>query len=113
MSFLLLIFGAAAVWIISRRITSPLARMTVAAEAIARGDYSYRVPEAGGYETARLGASFNRMATEVEAANQKLLAAADAAADAQSVAEEANAAKANFLAAMSHELSTPLNAIAG
>jgi signal transduction histidine kinase len=29
------------------------------------------------------------------------------------VAEDANAAKANFLAAMSHELRTPLNAIAG
>jgi signal transduction histidine kinase len=53
------------------------------------------------------------MATEVEAANNQLLAAADAAEKAQAVAEEANAAKANFLAAMSHELRTPLNAIAG
>ena len=45
--------------------------------------------------------------------NKELLAAADAAEKAQTVAEEANAAKANFLAAMSHELRTPLNAIAG
>ncbi len=112
-SLVLLILGALAVWIISRRITLPLARMTIAAEAMARGDFSHRVKETGDREIARLGASFNRMATEVEAANKKLLDAADAAEKAQIVAEDANAAKANFLAAMSHELRTPLNAIAG
>ncbi|HXV17934.1 MAG TPA: HAMP domain-containing sensor histidine kinase [Gemmatimonadaceae bacterium] len=112
-SLLLLVLGGLAVWIISRRITLPLTRMTVAAEAMARGDYSHRVPEGGDYEIARLGASFNRMATEVEAANLELQATAAAAEKAQNVAEEANAAKANFLAAMSHELRTPLNAIAG
>ena len=113
MSFVLLLLGAIAVWLLSRRITSPLTRITAAAEAMARGDYSHRVPEEGGYEIARLGASFNRMATEVEASKNKLLSAADAAEKAQTLAEDANAAKANFLAAMSHELRTPLNAIAG
>ena len=112
-SFVLLVLGAVAMWLITRRITYPLARMTIAAEAMARGDYSHRVSEDGDREIARLGASFNRMATEVEAANKKLLDAADAAEKAQIVAEDANAAKANFLAAMSHELRTPLNAIAG
>ena len=112
-SVVLLVLGVIAVWIISRRLANPLVKMTAAAEAIARGDYSYRVPEDGGYETAKLGASFNRMATEVEAANGKLLAAAARAEHAQATAESANAAKANFLAAMSHELRTPLNAIAG
>jgi signal transduction histidine kinase len=110
---ILLVFGGTALWLITRRITSPLTRMTVAAEAMAKGDYSHRVPESGDYEIARLGASFNRMATQVEAANQKLQDAAADAERAQNIAEEANAAKANFLAAMSHELRTPLNAIAG
>jgi signal transduction histidine kinase len=113
MSSALLILGAVAVWLISRRITSPLIRITEAAEAMARGDYSHRVPDGGDYETARLGEAFNRMATEVEAAKNKLTSAADAAEKAQVLAEDANAAKANFLAAMSHELRTPLNAIAG
>ena len=112
-SAIFLVFGALALWLISRRLTRPLVRMTEAAEAMARGDFSHRVPEGGDLEIARLGASFNRMATEVEAANKKLLDAADAAEKAQVVAEDANAAKANFLAAMSHELRTPLNAIAG
>ena len=113
MSLGLLVLGAGVVWLITRRITTPLIRMTAAAEAMARGDYSHRVPEQGDYEMARLAASFNRMATEVEAAKNKLLSAADAAEKAQVLAEDANAAKANFLAAMSHELRTPLNAIAG
>jgi signal transduction histidine kinase len=80
---------------------------------MAKGDYSHRVNETGDYEIARLGSSFNKMATEVEAANQSLQDAAKSAEHAQATAEEANAAKANFLAAMSHELRTPLNAIAG
>ena len=113
LSIVLLVLGGVAVWFITRRITRPIGRMTGAAEAMARGDYSHRVSETGDYEIARLGASFNRMATEVEAANRKLQDAAGAAEKAQVVAEEANAAKANFLAAMSHELRTPLNAIAG
>jgi signal transduction histidine kinase len=110
---LLLLLGAVAVWFITRRITGPIRRMTLATEAMAKGDYTHRVAESGDYEIARLGATFNRMATEVEAANQNLLEAATSAERAQMTAEEANAAKANFLAAMSHELRTPLNAIAG
>ena len=109
----LLVLGAVAVWLITRRITTPLRRMTVAAEAMAKGDYTHRVAETGDFEIRRLGSSFNRMATEVEAANSNLQAAASSAERAQAVAEEANAAKANFLAAISHELRTPLNAIAG
>ncbi len=110
---ILLVLGAVAVWLITRRITAPLRRMTIAAEAMAKGDYTHRVAESGDYEIRRLGSSFNRMATEVEAANMGLKAAASSAERAQATAEEANAAKANFLAAMSHELRTPLNAIAG
>ncbi|MGK2962686.1 MAG: sensor histidine kinase [Gemmatimonadaceae bacterium] len=113
MSLLLLLIGATALWLISRRITRPLTRLTAAAEGIAQGDYTQRVNPRGDYEIARLGVSFNRMANEISAANKQLHAAAGAAADAQQAAEKANASKSNFLAAMSHELRTPLNAIAG
>lgn len=113
MSLVLLLLGAVALWLISRRITSPLARLTAAAEGIAKGDYSQRVEPRGDYEIARLGVSFNRMASEIAAANTELHRSAGAAATAQEAAEAANASKSNFLAAMSHELRTPLNAIAG
>ena len=112
-SIVLLLIGALALWIVSRRITGPLARLTAASERIAQGDYSQRVPAGGDYEIARLGSSFNRMSAEIDAAHRGLTTAAEAAAEAQKAAEEANAAKGNFLAAMSHELRTPLNAIAG
>lgn len=112
-SIALLLIGALALWIVSRRITSPLAKLTAAAERIALGDYSQRVVPRGDYEIARLGSSFNRMSAEIDAAQTGLKTAAEAAAEAQKAAEEANAAKGNFLAAMSHELRTPLNAIAG
>jgi PAS domain S-box-containing protein len=50
---------------------------------------------------------------ELESTNEELARAVEAARDAQTLAEEANAAKSQFLATMSHELRTPLNAIAG
>ena len=113
MSLLLLLAGAIGLWLVGRRITRPLARLTSAAEAIARGDYSQRVKVGGDYEIARLGVSFNRMAGEIARAHKQLQASARDAALAQQAAELANASKSNFLAAMSHELRTPLNAIAG
>ena len=112
-SAVLLLIGALALWIVSRRITSPLAKLTAASDRIAQGDYSQRVVPRGDYEIARLGSSFNRMSAEIDAAHHELKTAADTAAQAQKAAEEANAAKGNFLAAMSHDLRTPLNAIAG
>ena len=113
MSVLLVLIGAVLLWLVSRRITTPLVRLNAAAEGIARGDYSQRVKVGGSYEIARLGVSFNRMAAEIAAANRQLEETAGAAANAQRSAEAANASKSNFLAAMSHELRTPLNAIAG
>ncbi len=112
-SCVLLIVGATLLWLVSRQITAPLRKLTWAAEEVARGDYSQRVSLTGGYEIARLGSTFNRMAAEVAAAHRDLSAAAQTAESAKRSAEEANAAKGNFLAAMSHELRTPLNAISG
>jgi signal transduction histidine kinase len=141
LSLLLTVAGALGSWVVGRRITRPLRSLTDAAEAIAQGDYSSRVEAPGRDEVARLTASFNRMATEIDAsrgelreqvataramagdleranrqlqdANRQLEEARAEAERARVQAESANRAKSEFLAVMSHELRTPLNAIGG
>ena len=135
-SLILLLGGVSASWALSRKIARPLVDLTTAAEAIAHGKYDRRVASHGAAsdEVERLGASFNRMASEVEASQQLLASQVEeaqatseeleqtnvqlhqaslAADDARDVALHANRAKSDFLAVMSHELRTPLNAIGG
>ena len=100
-------------WIIGRRIARPLASMTDAAEAIARGSYDRRVNVTTGDEVERLGTAFNRMAGDIASARDALERRTREAEEARVEAERANRAKADFLAVMSHELRTPLNAISG
>jgi signal transduction histidine kinase len=73
-------------------VSRPLLRITEATERMARGDYRVRVPLRGPGEIARLAASFNGMAEQVQRSNQVLK---------------------DFVANVSHDLRTPLTMIAG
>jgi signal transduction histidine kinase len=113
LSVALMALGAALSWFIGRRITLPLRSLTVAAEDIARGEYSRRITVRGGDELARLGHSFNQMAEQIALSRRQLEERVEEARRSREEAVAANRAKSDFLAVMSHELRTPLNAIAG
>jgi signal transduction histidine kinase len=113
LSIALMALGAALSWLISRSITRPLGALTVAAEAIASGEYTRRVRVSGRDEIGRLAESFNQMAGQVDASRRELEERVQDARRAREEAEAANRAKSDFLAVMSHELRTPLNAISG
>jgi len=77
-----------------RDIATPLADVMAAADAVAEGDLSVRVPvpEHGPREFGRLVGSFNRMTEELERAEQR---------------------RRNLTADVAHELRTPLHVIQG
>lgn len=87
-----LVLSVAIAWPLAASIARPLARMTRAAEEIARGRLDQQIPVRGRDEVARLGSAFNRMAREV-AASQRTLR--------------------DFMANVSHDLRTPLTSIQG
>jgi signal transduction histidine kinase len=105
-ALVLVLLGGVGAWLLSRGITRPLSRLTVAAESLSSGDYSARVDTGRDDELGRLASTFNVMGGNLGDAQRRL-------EDARAVAEQANAAKSQFLAVMSHEIRTPLNAILG
>jgi two-component system OmpR family sensor kinase/two-component system sensor histidine kinase BaeS len=89
----LLLVGLAFVGsLVSRRFTSPLSETMRAADALAAGDLSARVPEAGNGEFRRFAYSFNAMAEALETTDRQ---------------------RRELLADIAHELRTPLTIIQG
>ncbi|HEX5436054.1 MAG TPA: ATP-binding protein [Gemmatimonadaceae bacterium] len=95
-SLVLLLAGVVTARAISRRLTRPLAELTLAAESLARGDYASRVPDvavARGDEIGRLAGSFNHMAAEVAASHAELEQQME---EAQALSEEIETANAQL-----------------
>lgn len=64
-ALIIIFLGTLVAWLLTRHITAPLTEMTRAAEAIAAGDYSSRVPVGRSDELGQLSASFNSMARQM------------------------------------------------
>ena len=109
----MLLAGILGAWVLSRRITRPLVQLTEAADAISTGNYGFRAPVGRRDETGRLAEAFNTMAEQVQRSHDDLERQFAESRTLATRLDEANRAKANFLATMSHELRTPLNAIGG
>ena len=78
--------------LIAARITTPIAQMTRASQAMARGDLNQRIDVDGHDEVGRLAQAFNDMSSQVSRSNR---------------------AMRDLLANVSHELRTPLTSIQG
>jgi signal transduction histidine kinase/DNA-binding NarL/FixJ family response regulator len=92
--------------LLSRLLTMPLRNLLAVTEAITTGDFSKRADVESHDEFQILANAFNRMSDERQQAEATLR-------EAKMVAEQAAQSKADFLAKMSHEFRTPMNAILG
>ena len=81
-------------YLISSGLVQALGDIVQASEQLSEGDLTARVPAGGRDEVARLGASFNQMASRLEAAAEE--------------ARRMEAARRDFVAGASHDLRTPL-----
>jgi signal transduction histidine kinase len=84
--------AAAFAWYASQRITTPVLKLSRAADEVARGNYDVDVPPGGAGEIGVLAGRFREMAARLS---------------------EAEELERNFLMSVSHELRTPLTAIRG
>ncbi len=86
------VLAAAAAFVLARRIVRPVGRVAAASRSLAAGTHPEPVPVEGATELATLAASFNDLAAQLARARE---------------------AERSFLLSVSHELKTPLTAIAG
>lgn len=104
-------------WILSSVLTSPLYRLREAANHIAKGDFSVRVPVRSKDEIGQLAHSVNDMANCLEDLTQNMQHRIDSATRELTMAnirlQELNKIKSDFVAMVSHEFRSPLTTIVG
>lgn len=100
-------------WIISRRLSKPLAEINIFTKNIAAGNLGSRLKVEGEGELGELQDHINEMAKSLDAQQKELEHRFAELQSAKTTADEANKEKSLFLATMTHELRTPMNGALG
>ena len=91
-AFICLLVGFVMIWVLTKKMVTPLQQMSAAAKRFAVGDFSYRVKIDSNDELSDLGYAFNEMADALDKLENS---------------------RRSFVANVSHELKTPMTSIAG
>ncbi|HUJ23731.1 MAG TPA: ATP-binding protein [Bryobacteraceae bacterium] len=73
LGLLAMLAGLGLTYLLARRIMQPVAELDLAAAAVARQNYNYRVPVNGRDELSRLSETFNNMCASIQSARQELI----------------------------------------
>ncbi len=104
-------------FLVSRRITAPINRLHRLAERVVQGDWTQRSGIRGDDDVALFARVFDTMLDRLQdfrgELERKVAERTRELEASRAEAEHANKAKSQFLAAMSHEVRTPMNAVLG
>lgn len=90
--FAVLLLASIVIWMLTKKMVTPLQQMSAAAKRFAVGDFSYRVKIESNDELSDLGYAFNEMAEALD---------------------KLESSRRSFVANVSHELRTPMTSISG
>jgi signal transduction histidine kinase/ActR/RegA family two-component response regulator len=100
-------------WLSGARLVTPISRLSAIVERMAQGDYSASTAETANGEVKQLQEGVNTLAKELQKSEEVQQHYVDSLIKEREASEQANKAKSEFLAVMTHELRTPMNGVLG